>query len=168
MGKKEAQNPEETRYNSYLIAEIVKLKKLQKFIREQEQDIIKLYLEIFPKKCVRCEKVYSSREEYLQNTSACTIDNTNADKEERDGKVLEYRNCVCHARLVIMMTCRRDQTIFGQRRRALYQRCVRKLINKDNLSRHEAELITRNIFQECVEKNALYHKVEQRLEERIF
>ena len=77
----------------------------------------------FPKSCTTCGKMYETREDYLRETQNLRGKGTLASSHG----VQEYRNCTCGSTLMVWTKDRRDNSEFGEARRALFDDCLAKL-----------------------------------------
>ena len=107
------------------------------------------YKNIFPKKCNTCNKVYNDIKEYKKETEALNLKSTVYDEIG----LQEYRNCVCGSTLIVWTKDeRRDVTSYGQARRALFDECLKKLIQlSPDKDPKEVEDSLRNVFSKYSE-----------------
>jgi hypothetical protein len=89
----------------------------------------------FPRKCATCGRVYASLEEFINETRQLEgrtglIENAGC-PEEGDEPIVElYRNCVCGSTLMEFFSDRRDSSENGQRRREIFGKLLKLLIER--------------------------------------
>jgi hypothetical protein len=96
----------------------------------------------FPRKCTTCGKVYGSFEEFVSETRSLEgrsglLENIGCPEEGDDPIVEIYRNCVCGSTLVEFALNRRDSSEHGLRRREIFNKLLKLLIDR-GLSEEDA------------------------------
>jgi hypothetical protein len=127
---------------------------LQKSINEQ---LVGLYAEKFPKKCNCCLKIYQTRESYLEETARLKKNNGIVICERRG--VQEFRNCSCGSTLLIVTDNRRDNSEFGEAKRAFFNLCVAYLLQVEAMNNLSDERSTNDEVSQAVReifKNIIY------------
>lgn len=89
----------------------------------------------FPRKCSTCGRVYASLEEFIYETRQLEgrsglIENLGCPEEGDDPSVDLYRNCICGSTLMEFFINRRDASNNGRRRRILFDKLHKLLIEK--------------------------------------
>lgn len=110
-------------FDKLLASEVDELKRISEFTESVRTKIELYYKDMFPKKCKSCNKIFNTREEYLQETERLRKTSTIFD----DVGLQEYRNCHCGSTMMLWAGDRRDLTELGKLRRELYQRCLEKI-----------------------------------------
>ena len=81
----------------------------------------------FPFICSCCNRVYSSRKDYLLRTFA--LEKGDYTKGP-NGTILEYRNCACGTTLAVILQERRDDSSVGLNAREEFYKRVSNLVDK--------------------------------------
>lgn len=105
----------------------------------------------FPKRCAACGRVYASEQAYLQETAAMA-DQSGGIRQvaEADEVFLEvFRNCVCGSTLLADFDCRRDLSPRGDRRRQLFDACLRAM-TAGGIVTEEARTMLRRLIRNDV------------------
>ncbi len=81
----------------------------------------------FPKKCTKCSAVYETFEDFYYGTQEIARGTVSYPILGNDFYL--HRNCrpPCETTLVVVFVDRRDESIAGARRRALFEQCLVKL-----------------------------------------
>ena len=96
----------------------------------------------FPRKCESCGRIYASFEEFIIETKQLKgrsglMENLGCPEEGDDPIVELYRNCICGSTLLEFFQNRRDTSESGQRRRDIFEKLCRRLVEL-GLSREDA------------------------------
>lgn len=95
-----------------------------------------LFVHLFPVICHHCQKVYTSREEYLNITRSSSSHQGKASGVGaltfHEGSLSEDRVCVCGETLTLTLLTKdqRDESYAGVLRRVLFENCLNKLIEE--------------------------------------
>lgn len=109
--------------NDLLASEVTQLQKISSFTENIQAKLDRLYAHKFPKSCSTCGRVYETRQEYLSATRNLKGGGAVVNRLG----VQEYRNCECGSTLLVRTNDRRDNSVFGQARRDLFEACLDKL-----------------------------------------
>ena len=140
-------------FSGLLTAELSELEKLSVIGKQVEQKLTAIYREKFPKTCNTCERVFATREEYLEATNPTEKHGIRWD--DFIDKVQEYRNCTCGSTLVIMVPDRRDMSPFGIERRRLFSEFVGKIVQLPGQEQVVVEGQVRVIFRQLAKMAAM-------------
>lgn len=124
------------------------LEQLQYLIANSaEYKIEALFTDRFPRSCSCCNKVYETRQDYLDQTVKLS-----AGSLIFNGRgIQEYRNCSCGSTMTIWGPDddRRDMSQMGVLKRALFRNCVHKLVAHDMGTEQLVENALRKVFSEA-------------------
>ncbi len=130
-----------------LTEEIEILRQLTQFFIERDGANEAVWSRVFPKKCNNCETIYWNRNSYVMMTNELEAGGFVCN----DLGIQEYRNCKCGSTLLIRVLESRDKSIFGQKRRALFERCLKKVMaEKRKEDQREMCLSLRLLFRNII------------------
>lgn len=132
---------------SVLGKELVNLKEITPYLDNMEEKMAYLYAAKFPKKCNTCDTIYNNREEYINGTNQVTTPTSPGGSVLNNQGVLEFRNCKCGSTLLILIGNRRDESEFGNQRRAIFKECVDKIVSMGIVDNEKAQNIVRELFR---------------------
>lgn len=106
------------------------------------------FVELFPRKCSSCGKLYENRQDYLQTTTAPSAGTLSFEAEG----LKELRVCECGHEMTLWSqeSDRRDCSYLGFLRRVLFDNCLRKLSSEHpHLPRFTLKKYLRFYFREA-------------------